>query len=375
MNKEDFGLKNKFYVVGAHSRAQTLAFYICCLYPETEVEAYLVNNDETNDKTIHGVPVIKFDQNTMLHYEYPVFIGTRGIYHEHLTQKLQQIGMYKIFPVTVELDLALRNAYLQQYFASIHRVFAKIDQMETLGYPDHKLRSDASKNLQTCVYVAKSIFDKELKNKVILAEYEKIIHVGSALSDTSYYDTDIIDSLGDNISYKNKQYCELTGLYWIWKHAQEDIIGLVHYRRHFILPENWLEQMQLYHIDVILPLPLYVSPSVAENYMSRHIPNVWTQMMDYLNKNDSQEYNQAEKVFNGNLYSPCNMFIMRKTVLNDLCSWLFPIINTIAAQQGPYADSYQNRYPGFLSERLITLFFEMHRDKYKTVYADKNFIS
>ena len=69
------------------------------------------------------------------------------------------------------------------------------------------------------------------------------------------------------------------------------------------------------------------------------------------------------------------MFIMRKSVLNDLCSWMFPIIDTIAAHEGQYTDSYQNRYPGFLSERLITLFFEMHRNKYKTVYADKNFIS
>lgn len=39
-----------------------------------------------------------------------------------------------------------------------------------------------------------------------------------------------------------------------------------------------------------------------------------------------------------------------------------------------WEDKYQNRYPGFLSERLITFFFEYHREKYKVVYADKNFI-
>ncbi len=37
-------------------------------------------------------------------------------------------------------------------------------------------------------------------------------------------------------------------------------------------------------------------------------------------------------------------------------------------------DNYQNRYPGFISERLITYFFEKNRDKYKVVYADKNFL-
>ena len=44
------------------------------------------------------------------------------------------------------------------------------------------------------------------------------------------------------------------------------------------------------------------------------------------------------------------------------------------AQIGEREDAYQNRYPGFLSERLITFFFEKNRARYKVVYADKNFL-
>ena len=69
------------------------------------------------------------------------------------------------------------------------------------------------------------------------------------------------------------------------------------------------------------------------------------------------------------------MFIMRKAVLDDLCAWLFPILEAVVKHGGQKADNYQNRYPGFISERLISYFFEKNRDKYKLVYADKNFLA
>ena len=41
------------------------------------------------------------------------------------------------------------------------------------------------------------------------------------------------DNSGDNISDKNKEYCELTVQYYVWKNIDADAYGFCHYRRFF----------------------------------------------------------------------------------------------------------------------------------------------
>lgn len=364
-------MTQKVYIVGAHSRAQTLAIYLKYLYENISIEAYLVNNDEKNEEYIDGVPVIKFDNGTKLNSDHPVYIATRGVYHEELSSKLQNLGMKDIRPVTVELDMQLRNQYLRQYFSSVGRKFEKIENIEL---SNSETQNEDSETQNACIYVAKSIYDKMLMDNYVLNRYEKEIQVGAALTNERLYDGVLVDNTGENISKKNKQYCELTALYWIWKNATEEIVGLCHYRRHFILPKNWIMRMKAESVDVILPVPLYVAPSLKGNYEGRHDASDLHFMLNYFRENRSQEYNDLKMFMDKNLYSPCNMFIMKKEVLEELCEWLFPILDKVVEHGGEKKDSYLNRYPGFLSERLISFFFEYHRDRYKVIYADKNFL-
>ncbi|MCM1348431.1 MAG: DUF4422 domain-containing protein [Firmicutes bacterium] len=56
------------------------------------------------------------------------------------------------------------------------------------------------------------------------------LHVGKAMNPNVELDMQT-DADGDNISAENGYYCELTGLYWLWKNVKADVKGLFHYRR------------------------------------------------------------------------------------------------------------------------------------------------
>lgn len=349
-------VERNIYIVGAHSRARTLGVYLTKIESDIKIKAFLYDNDEPNPDNIEGIPVIHFDENTILETSCPVYLGTRGIYHPALTHKLQCIGMKEIIPVTPQLDIKLRNNFLALYYAEIGRSYDRFDSISE----------------SACIYVVRSVSDKPLGQTCSLSGFQKEIQAGAALAKDNI--CELADDEGENISIRNNQFCELTVLYWIWKNAKQDIVGMEHYRRHFLLQDDWYRKMLDNHVDVILPTPLYVAPNLAQNYKDRHVASDWEFMMNYLKQIYPRDYRQAVAFFETSLYSPCNMFIMKKSVLNALCTWLFPILFVCAEHGGEREDIYQNRYPGFLSERLMTFFFEKNREQYKVVYADKNFL-
>ncbi len=376
-------LHNKIYVFGAASRAKTIMGYMDMLFPQMAIIGYLVDNKEENDSRICGVPVIHLDtaskeEIAVLQTEVPVIIATKGIYHEQIKSRLTALGFVNMIPVSVEVDNCLRNAYVSRVFAGEGREFIKLESIANRKTEVAEARNAADREtaeeINACIYMAKSIYDKELETPYTVPDYEKALQVGAALAEKRLGDDILTDDKGENISVKNRQYCELTGLYWVWKNCHHDIAGLSHYRRHFVLPEDWMKVMAEQGIDAIVPVPTYVYPSVGENYKERHMPEDWDFLLQYLKEKESWAIDTAMKVFSGNLFLPGNMFIARWEVLDALCSWLFPILDAISESGGVKEDPYLNRYVAFASERLVTLFFDLHKDKYKIVYADRRFL-
>ncbi len=219
-----------------------------------------------------------------------------------------------------------------------------------------------------------------LKNDVL-----KPIQVGASLSQV---DLGIEkDNTGDNISEKNKNFCELTALYWMWKNSNADIKGLMHYRRLFDLacnrvrryngfPENITEILHLNKdcllsvfkdYDVILP-EMKVMPKYKSNYLhykKKHIISDMDKVFEIIKEKHPQYYQTAVEVIkNNNHMYLFNMFVAKTEIFNDYAAWLFDILFTLEKEIKSdilSRDAYQQRVYGFLSERLFNVYIEYQK--------------
>ena len=264
--------RQRYYIFGAHSRGQTMAVYLQKLHADWEFLGYLFDNDEKNPDGIEGIPVIDLGNQRALHTNARVYVATKSAFHEHVIALLTQLGFSDIVPVDVELDNKLRNDFVREYFKEAGRSFAKIEEL----VPEN---AEVGCIKDEMVYVVKSAVDSNLANSLELTPHEKYIQAGRALADGDLDSCDCFDNIGDNISSGNRQLCELTAMYWIWKNADQSIVGVEHYRRRFILPSGWQQVFSRSEADVILPVPLYVRPCLKDNYVSRHIGEIWDVMM------------------------------------------------------------------------------------------------
>lgn len=181
------------------------------------------------------------------------------------------------------------------------------------------------------------------------------------------------DDSGDHISMKNANYCELTGLYWIWKNSDADVVGFCHYRRYFSkylldqAPEHYLEmsraQELLQDCDIILPSKMFwrKQHNVAMGY---YLAGEGREKDLFAVENILQTkypgYVDAYKrILNARSASYCNMMICSKKVLDAYCAWLFDVLGDLekTIEMSDYTKS-EARVFGYLSEILLNVWVE-----------------
>lgn len=226
---------------------------------------------------------------------------------------------------------------------------------------------------------------EDKKVKIIIATHKKYempkdnmylpIHVG-AEGKMDIYGNELNlgyqkDNEGDNISLKNSNFCELTGLYWAWRNINADYIGLAHYRRHFATKKsnsNLFDQIITYNdlkpsldkYKVFVPKKRhYIIETLYSHYdHTHHIEQLieTRKIIELKYKEYLESYDKVMKQTYGYMF---NMMIMEKSVMDSYCTWLFDILFELEKRiEMPELSFYQGRFYGRVSELLLNVWLE-----------------
>ena len=204
------------------------------------------------------------------------------------------------------------------------------------------------------------------------------LHVGRAANEDLGF---LGDDTGDSISKRNPFYCELTGMYWIWKnydsyamqngrHAlfncSEDYIGICHYRRYLINEQGTLFTEQelselLKHYDMITTKLLTLPGSYYDGFSANHHIKDLLTTGKVIKEKYPDYYNTFEHLIHGPHTYFGNIFITSKKEYDRYCEWLFTLLFEVEKRTDFTGyNGYQKRLFGFLSEFLQTVWIQYH---------------
>lgn len=219
------------------------------------------------------------------------------------------------------------------------------------------------------IYAAKSDMDRKIAN---VAEESIIQYVQAGAALSQHKICDLADNVGENISIKNRNYSECTVLYWIWKHIKDaQYIGFCQYRRILKLPFDDLAYLDGTGIDIIVTTPTICDCGIKNYFVRRYISkHDWDYMMEGIKAFDEEYYQTALLYENSYFFSPCNLLIMKREILDEYCNFAFQVAEYIEEKFQSIGLQRQDRYMGYLFENLLAIFVMHHKGTYSVAYAD-----
>lgn len=212
------------------------------------------------------------------------------------------------------------------------------------------------------------------------------LQVGAALAEERF-PAFLQDDIGKNISAKNRSYCELTAQYWAWKNVEADYSGFFHYRR-YLYPD--VKAKRPYRIereptpalldklgynkfadlirqyDLILPKGENMYIPVREHYAHasfHHGRDLTLAEQIVLNQCPEME-KVVEEYLSGTACYFGNIYIMKRQVFQDYCTWLFSILEEFDRRVDASGYSVpEQRVDGYLAERLLGIYASHQRER------------
>lgn len=207
----------------------------------------------------------------------------------------------------------------------------------------------------------------------------------------------LLDNTGDNISYLNDSFCELTSHYWIYKNTFSDFVGLNHYRRFFSFKSDFCQSYYKYdengsiivkdgdkiasskdimeslkEFDIIVGSKWNLGSLAKHQYRDCHnIDDLFS--LRHIVKDISPSFIDAYDFFWNECCEmiPCNMICCSRDIFNEYSSWLFSILLEMNKSKFYMGyDNYQKRVFGFLSERLLNIWILKNRERFSIQFRD-----
>lgn len=209
------------------------------------------------------------------------------------------------------------------------------------------------------------------------------------------------DNTGKNISELNRSFAEITALYWIWQNTNSPFVGMFQYRRFLSLnpnahypyvnfPSMRFRHLGLKHLESFAETFLhdlelekkYILPWFAthdilvaepiklntyQQYKEEHFITDLDAALRIIKQKYPEMYDFAVENLNSDEgFYPSNLFITRRTVLNQYADWLFSILLPLHEKlkdEIALRDTEQKLAFAYLSERLFTIYFR-YQQKY-----------
>ncbi len=209
------------------------------------------------------------------------------------------------------------------------------------------------------------------------------------------------DAEGENIAHLNRQYCELTATWWLWRHCTDPYIGLCHYRRLFAFVPVALEGLQSQPIlkaptgpaildylaapaqrqrledllgsyEAVVPMPVSQQPSISAAFRQSHGDLFWAPFLAACRDEFGHELTRSLELETRFHYG--NMLVARADVFRDYATRLFRVVDRVFAEVGDLPEEpgvrYQPfRYPGYLGERFTNLYLLATRTRFATAQS------
>ena len=164
----------------------------------------------------------------------------------------------------------------------------------------------------------------------------------------------------DNIEHLNPYLNEYTGMYIMWKHMNDSIIGLSHYRRFFVNNGYFLQwyeaEFWLQYYDIITTYDYIVCDGIYKN--------LYNEIGTERDKKALEKYCEIlfraepglRDWFKHSLgFNPRNMFVCRKALIDKYFEWIFPLIIPLTERfVKEDLDNVDNiRIPAYIAERCF----------------------